>query len=373
MTLRVMLLRAVVAALAVGVQAQTVVYVDANADQEPHDGLDWCHAYLELHEALAVAGPDTIIRVADGTYSPDPTGLADPREAAFVLLDGVTLEGGYAGCGAADPDERDIELFETVLSGDLAGDDLADLAAALPCYSGEGTFPAYGCESYDLDEDNDVDCADFGTCDNSYHVATSSGASATTVLDGFTLTHGFADGPWSGEEAYYQGGGLHNLDGSPTLIDCIFAVNLAESGGGMYSTGESSPMLTRCGFSENLAARVGTGGGMCSVFGNATLIDCTFSSNNATGNGGGMSILGDATLSGCTFSENATLYSSGGGLDSYGNPMLTDCTFNSNSAFEIAGGGMYSFGDPSLTRMHVQWKRGVLWRRAVQPRRRGLG
>ena len=37
-------------------QAQTVIYVDENADQEPHDGSSWCHAYLELHEVLTHPG-----------------------------------------------------------------------------------------------------------------------------------------------------------------------------------------------------------------------------------------------------------------------------------------------------------------------------
>ena len=63
-----LLTAALIAALAAppALWAQTVVYVDRNADQIPHDGSDWCHAYLEVYEALAAAEPDTVIRVADG-------------------------------------------------------------------------------------------------------------------------------------------------------------------------------------------------------------------------------------------------------------------------------------------------------------------
>ena len=103
--------------------AARVVYVDANATGSPPNGTDWCHAYRELHEALAAAFGGDVIRVADGTYTPDPTGLADPRDATFQLLAAVTIEGGYAGCGAPNPDARDIDRYETVLSGDLNGDD----------------------------------------------------------------------------------------------------------------------------------------------------------------------------------------------------------------------------------------------------------
>ncbi|MBU0616741.1 MAG: hypothetical protein KKI02_03405, partial [Planctomycetes bacterium] len=171
-------LTVLIAALAASARAQTVVYVDQNANQEPHDGSDWCHAYLEVHEALPADGPNMVIRVADGTYLPDTTGLTDPREATFQLADGVALEGGYAGCGAVDPDERDIEVYETILSGDI------------------GT-PG----------DNSDDC---------YHVVTGSATDETAVLDGFTITGGNASGSWPRD----TGGGMYNDGGSPTLTNC---------------------------------------------------------------------------------------------------------------------------------------------------------
>lgn len=65
--------------------------------------------------------------MAQGVYTPDsnsanPNGTGDPN-ATFQLIDGVTLTGGYAGFGKADPNARDIELYKTILSGDLNGDD----------------------------------------------------------------------------------------------------------------------------------------------------------------------------------------------------------------------------------------------------------
>ena len=63
--------------------------------------------------------------VTGGVYKPDQGAGQVPgdREATFQLPDGVTLEGGYAGCDEPDPEERDIALLETILSDDLAGND----------------------------------------------------------------------------------------------------------------------------------------------------------------------------------------------------------------------------------------------------------
>ena len=143
-----------------GAHGQSVIHVDKQATGPVHDGSGWCEAYTELSEALdaAVAG-DTVL-VADGTYKPDPAGLDDPRDATFELISGVRIEGGYAGCGAPDPDARDVELFETILSGDL---DSNDVYVSDPC---------------DL-------LTEPTRAENSYHVVTGSGTNASTILDGF--------------------------------------------------------------------------------------------------------------------------------------------------------------------------------------------
>ena len=65
----------------------------------------------------------TEVRVAQGVYLPDrdemnPDGTGD-RTATFQFHGGVSLLGGYAGFGADDPDDRTVELYETILSGDL--------------------------------------------------------------------------------------------------------------------------------------------------------------------------------------------------------------------------------------------------------------
>ncbi|MCA9271840.1 MAG: hypothetical protein KDA31_02220 [Phycisphaerales bacterium] len=92
------------------------------------------HLTDALDHASATVGPDEI-RIAQGVYRPDqsaanPSGTLSPC-ATFFIPDGadvgdVTLIGGFRGVGTpGDPDDYDPEAFETVLSGDVAGDDPA--------------------------------------------------------------------------------------------------------------------------------------------------------------------------------------------------------------------------------------------------------
>jgi predicted outer membrane repeat protein len=295
--------------LALGLSApaadgQSVIYVDDNASGAD-DGSSWCDAYPDLQDALAAAGPGTTIRVAGGTYTPDQgTSVApDDRTTTFRLANGVTLEGGYAGCGAPDPDARDILTYESVLSGDRNGDDGAGL------------------------ENN---------AENSLHVVTGSGTDASAILDGFTITGGNANG------YYCWGAGMLNETGSPTVTDCTFSENHADGcGGGMYND-DASPTVTDCRFIHNSAEY---GGGMCNRIGSApVLTDCTFDGNTAAsyeyGGGGIYSSASSPALSGCSFTNNtsrngAAIWS---GFDSA--VTATGCTFNENIAAG-SGGGIY--------------------------------
>jgi len=104
-----------------------IIYVDADANGL-NDGSSWADAYNYLQDALATAASGDEIRVAQGIYRPDessvkPNGSGD-RTATFQLINGVTIKGGYAGFGQPDPNSRNIELYETVLSGNLASNDV---------------------------------------------------------------------------------------------------------------------------------------------------------------------------------------------------------------------------------------------------------
>jgi parallel beta-helix repeat protein len=276
-----------------------VIYVDDDANGA-NDGSSWSNAFIYLQDALyAVAnigGDVNDVWVAQGTYKPDRGQHQTPgdRNASFYLQSGVTIYGGFAGFGAPEPNIRDPKNYQTILSGDLNGDDFS------------GGDPN----------------------ENSYHVVTASGTGSTAILDGFTVTAGKANG--SSSRGY--GAGMYNSSGSPTLINCTFSENSAYDGSGIYNYSGSSPTLTNCTFSEN-SALSGSGGGMfngpdC----NPTLTNCTFSNNDANTGGGGMyNQSGSPTVTNCTFTGNSAT-SSGGGMCNLGggggNLTVTNCTFS---------------------------------------------
>jgi len=300
--------------------AGETIYVDADASGV-NNGSSWADAYNYLQDALVAATSGDQIWVAQGTYTPDcnsddPDGSGD-RTATFQLINGVALKGGYAGSGEPDPDARDIEAYETILSGDLNGDDVG--------FTNNG--------------------------ENSYQVVTGSGTNATAVLDGFTITAGNANGLGT----YGYGAGMYNDQGSPTLTNCTFSGNSAKRGGGMSNNYYSSPTVTNCTFSGNEAWW--TGGGMYNTNSSPTVTNCTFSGNTLTstygGFGGGMCNWGSSpTVTNCTFSGNSALGRPGGGggggmYNNGGSPTVTNCTFSRNYAWQ--GGGMVNFYFSSAT------------------------
>ena len=75
-----------------------------------------------------------------------------------------------------------------------------------------------------------------------YHVVQCiNGEGAGTVLEGFTITGGNANGNFPDN----VGGGMYNLISSPTVSNCTFSGNTAYAGGGMYNY-NSSPTVTNC-------------------------------------------------------------------------------------------------------------------------------
>jgi hypothetical protein len=283
------------------VKAAGILYVKP-AVTGSGDCSSWADA-CTLQTALGSASSGDEIWVAAGTHKPGTN-----RTDTFQLKNGVEIYGGFAGTEASR-EQRDWAAHETILSGDLLGDD------------GPG-FANYA--------------------DNSYHVVTGSGTDATAVLDGFTISGGNANG-----SSNNQGGGMYNNSGSPTLTDVTFSGNTAWNGGGMYND-FGSPTLTDVTFSGNTAVY---GGGMFTYSGNPALTNVTFSGNTAS-YGGGMHnhTHCDSTLTNVTFSGNHANVDGGGMYNSSSSPVLTNVTLSGNTAGD-QGGGMYStlYSHPTLT------------------------
>jgi predicted outer membrane repeat protein len=287
-----------------------VIYVGDDATGA-NDGSSWANAFLDLQDALAVSQVGDEVRVAQGLYRPDrnarvltahgsrveisPSGL---RNAAFRLRNGVSIVGGFAGLSATDPNDRDVQRYETILSGDIYGNDR---------------------DSWGLDHPMSQALRE----DNSEYVVESPNTDATAVLDGFTIQSAALCG-------------LYNRNGSPHVVHCTFRYNSSPmySGGAVRCDG-GQPSFSSCLFHGN-AAMV-AGGAIYASGARLTLSDCRFVNNWAVTLGGAIcSVNSDCTFTGCMFLENAGLQ--GGAIyHQQGMLTLTDCGFEGNMAKEQGG------------------------------------
>ena len=246
-------------------------YVDCRANGAD-SGSSWTDAFSPLQDALRAATYGDEIRVAQGIYTPDRgIGISrGDRYATFHLKNGVAVIGGYAGVTGSDPNVRDIDQFETVLSGDLGGNDVVG------------------------------QCGDPFMNENSLHVVVGDYTDGTAELDGFIIRGGMAN---AGSE--WRGAGIQIRWGSLTIRRCTFAHNYAGmDGGGLASyNGQNiaGPRLIDCIFTDNYADQ--TGGAIYAGGRYLTLENCSIAGNSAGSAGGG--IWGtNLKLIGCVLADN---------------------------------------------------------------------
>lgn len=258
---------------------ESIIYVDIDATEGENDGSSWENAYTDLQSALAVAGASDQIWVAEGTYLPvrgstPPEGVDDIREVSFEVNSGIKIFGGFTGDETLLA-QRDFQANETILSGNIGED---------------------------------------GQADNSYHVVDITGSTASTIIDGFTITEGQADGDanvnfridindgggiFGGENASAtiinsivvdnfasdSGGGLAvEENSSVNIINTEFRNNFAnESGGALYIESADNPSIINSLFIGNESQQ---GGAIANVRENALNITNTTFVNNSAGEGG---------------------------------------------------------------------------------------
>ncbi len=293
-----------------------IFYVNDDAEGLD-DGSSWDNAFRDLQSALSVltwSGDE--IWVASGTYTPDIGGgnIPGDRNATFRLKSGVAVYGGFNGT-ESKREQRNWDANETILSGDLRGDD--------------GDSPDF--ENYE---------------DNSLHVVTGVFTVSTTVLDGFTVSGGNANGSFSGSGS--RGGGMLNQGGNAKVKNCTFFRNYAfRFGGGAYSNFIGIE-FSNCSFIENESNR---GGGLYHAGGHRVkpiLENCLFRRNNARirrsfseSFGGGLAVSGAMEVRNSFFLDNTA--ESGGGMSEsdFGSSLIINSVFANNSA-EESGGGLFT-------------------------------
>ena len=268
-------------------------HVDASASGA-NNGSSWTDAYIHLQDALVPVASGDAIWVAQGTYRPDQGAgetLGD-RDATFEMKVGVSLYGGFPSGGDVW-EARDPDSYNTILSGDLTGNDNDNI-------------------SYD----------EPSRAENSIHVVSSVGTDNTTILNGFTITGGNANGV---EIPYYWGGGIYNENAPSPDYDCT----------------TEGPMITICKIIRNSSK--GEGGGMYNRYSCSPIINkCVFEDNTSVWGGG--AIKNDTShpiVSGCIFENNIS--ERGGAIDNEeASPKVTNCYFYGNNA-SIQGGAVVNW------------------------------
>jgi predicted outer membrane repeat protein len=330
-----------------------IIYVDAEA-KGLNNGGSWRNAFTDLQDALDEAEPLDQIWVAAGTYKPTRQFIdGDPRSAAFQMVNGVAIYGGFQPDeGITKLEDRDWVAHEAILSGDI------------------------GIEG--------------DPADNSYHVFYTEDdlwLDGSAILDGFTITGGNANEPdYPGGVC---GGGMYSDHSLPTLNNISFVDNSADYGGALYVGAPltiTEPLtLTNVTFVDNSAERGGGAylGVVLDVPPGAVsdtlpfrLTNCTFWGNVAElGGGAYLGVEGDVPpgavsdtlpfrLTNCTFWGNVA--DLGGGLFiTWGEPdtgtpplRLTNCTFSGNQAEH--GGAIYALG-PVTSVMPLNLTNSILW------------
>jgi hypothetical protein len=167
-----------------------------------------------------------------------------------------------------------------------------------------------------------------------------------TVIEGITVTRGYAGMGW--------GGALAACCGPSRLIvrDCVFRNNSAGIGGGAVADDANSTFI-RCRFIENSAAEGGAF--ITSARFSPTLEDCEFIGNSATHVGGAVFLEyveardqrdRGAVFRNCLFLQNTAPGGSGVMVDA-ASPTFENCTLVDNSASDGAIHCAFVYGIPS--------------------------
>ena len=274
------------------------IFVDIAKIAAPiQNGNSWATAYGNLQTGLAAAAAVVVsapaeVWVAQGTYKPTTT---TTRTIYFNMPSNVKVYGGFAGIENALND-RNFRTNITVLSGDIGAANIAS--------------------------------------DNSYHVVILDGSSNTTLLDGFTITGGYA-----------------NFDPKRVVNAPVLAAPISstiETGGGVVVQNAGSPIIANCTIVNNAAV---IGGGIYAN--NASIpkiMACKIMSNQATfGAGIYFQDVSNGSINNTLISGNKGI---GAVYNNTSNPTITNCTMAGNGGYN---GGIFNSASQPVVRNTIIW------------------
>jgi len=268
-----------------------IVYVNSNATGN-NDGSSWVDAYTNLQDAV-VATQSGDIWVAEGIYKcTEDTN----REIAFEVNPNVNLYGGFPPSQNPTMEDRDWEIFSSILSGDI------------------------GIENDTSDNShNIIDITSWDPFDN--------------TIDGFTFTA--ASAPYSAGAINISG--LFDFDSKATIRNCTFIDNHAGYEAAAIDASWMDLVVDNCIFENN---HTGYEGGAISYFSGHSPTDAIsfvcknsiFTDNSAGYGGGAIDIRGSGSFYNCLFDNNFADYEAGviSHFD-YGIVESVNCTFVNNS------------------------------------------
>jgi len=249
------------------------LYVDIDATGS-NNGTSWINAFTDLQNGLDTAASGVEIWVAEGTYVPGSS-----RGDSFVPKAGVRVYGGFTGTEILRG-ERDWNAHSTILSCEIGS------AAAT---------------------------------DNCYHVVRAEAANTTAMLNGFTVTRGYADGAVDDS----HGGGVRALSGGVALVNVFLVDNYAAFyGGGIYTANPGTVFAVNCRFSDNQAFMHGGGADIDAASGTPSMVVNAVFTGNSAYRGGGIAVEGQVFAPGLQ-------------------PRLVNLTLAGNSA-SGEGGGIFT-------------------------------
>lgn len=251
-------------------QSALIRYVKQNG---VGDGSSWSQASGDLQGMISASSPGDQVWVAMGEYLPE-------SGQSFIMKEGVQILGGFPKAGNPMLTDRDWNSNETILRG-----------------NGNSVIK------------------------NQYN-----NLSASSVLDGFTVTGGHA----------FDGGGIYNYFTSPTYINLSIIGNSVERfGGGVAVIGLCTPIFRQTTISQNKADD--TGGGVYNRESSAIFEHVTISDNTSVTAGGVYNIQSFSSFTHVTIINNEVSSTAGGVLNQNSPTTFEYVTISGNKANGIGG------------------------------------